>query len=264
VHPGETIEHRLAVRLGRNGRQKARGLERAGDTGDSSAGYGERPEQARGEAHRGDHVLLLRIDFAHHAAEPAFGADLVGLAGVPDVHRAEMRPRRIEVANAMHDGEFALVPKPLHRREKRREAVVPVEPQYLVVTDSDRLPVIAVERVVVRDDRVEIVVAARELGNDQHGILFHRRHVAFLRSRQNSCVTRIDTRASPQSVAAVRRYVWWPPGRSPPYPSGSGPIPSPARPAPSWCRRRLPLAQVNRGTNRPAPPAPARPWPAAA
>src|SRR5262249_43419239 len=113
-----------------------------------------------------------------------------------------------------------------------------------------------VGRVVGGDDRVEVVVTARELDNDKHGILLHRRHLAFLRSRQSSCVTQIDTRASPQSVAAVRRYVWWPPGRSPPCPSGSRPIPSPARPAPSWCRRRLPPVQANRGTNRPAPPAP--------
>src|SRR5262249_60868596 len=116
--------------------------------------------KARAAPRTGGQVLLLRIDFAHRRAEPAFGADLVGVAGVPDVHGTEMRARRIEVADAMHDGELALVPEPLHRREKRREAVVPVEPQYLVVTDSDRLPVIAVERVVVRDDRVEIVVAA--------------------------------------------------------------------------------------------------------
>src|SRR5258708_32572658 len=88
-----------------------------------------------------------------------------------------MRERRIGVADAMHDGELALVPEPFHRREKRREAVVPVEPQYLVVTDSDRLPDIAVERVVVRDDRVEIVVAARELDNEQHGVLLNRRHL---------------------------------------------------------------------------------------
>src|SRR5262249_4836952 len=236
VHPGETIKHRLALRLFLNGWQEAIGLERASDTGNRYARYGERPEQARAEAHRGDHVLLPRIDFAHHAAEPAFGAALVGLAGVPDVHGAEMRARRIEIADAMHYGELALVPEALHRPEKRREAVVSVEPQYLVVTDSDRLPVIAVERIVVRDDRVEIVVAARELDNDQHGVLLHRRHLAFLHSRQSSCVTRIDTRASPQSVAAVRQYVWLPPGRSPPCPSGSGPIPSPARPVPSWCR----------------------------
>src|SRR5262245_61893601 len=175
-----------------------------------------------------------------------------------------MRARRVEVADAMHDGELALVPEPLHRREKGREAVVPVEPQYLVVTDSDRLPVIAVERIVVRDDRVEIVIAARELDNDQHRVLLHRRHLTFLRSRQSSCVTRIDTRASPQSVAAVCRYVRWPPGRSPPCPSVSGPIPSLARPAPSWCRHRLPPVQANRGTNRPAPLALGRPWPAAA
>src|SRR5262249_4940945 len=258
------IEHRLALRLSLNGWQKAIGLERAGDTRDWNARYGERPEQARAEAHRGDHVLLFRIDFAHHAAEPAFGTDLVGLAGVPDVHRAEMRARRIEVAYAMHYGELALVPESLHRREKRRDAVVPIEPQYLVVIDSDRFPVIAVEGIVVRDDRVEIVIAARELDNDQHGVILHRRHLAFLRSRQSPCVTRIDTRASPQSIATFCRYNRWPPERSPPCPSVSGPIPSLARPAPSWCRRGLLPVQANRGTNRPAPLTPSRPSPAAA
>jgi len=31
----------------------------------------------------------------------------------------------VRAADAMHDGELALVPEPLHRREKGREAVVP-------------------------------------------------------------------------------------------------------------------------------------------
>src|SRR5262249_48700593 len=99
--PCPLICGRSALRLFLNGWQEAIGLERASDTGNRYARYGERPEQARAEAHRGDHVLLPRIDFAHHAAEPAFGADLVGLAGVPDVHGAEMRARRIRKMAAM-------------------------------------------------------------------------------------------------------------------------------------------------------------------
>ena len=41
----------------------------------------------------------------------------------------------------------------------------------LVVGDPDRLAIVPVQRIVVRDHRVEIVVAARELQDDQHGIL---------------------------------------------------------------------------------------------
>ena len=90
-------------------------------------GTDQRAEQARAEADGGDDVLLLRIELAHHAAEPALGADLVGLAGVPDVHRAEVRARRIEIADAVHDGELVVVPELLHRRQVVRDAVVLVE-----------------------------------------------------------------------------------------------------------------------------------------
>src|SRR5262249_15540216 len=147
VHAREAIEHRLALRLLLNPRQEAVGLERAGDARDRNARHRERPEQARAEAHRGDHALLAWIDLADHTAEPAFGADLVGLAGVPDVHRAEVGTRRVEVADAVHDGELALVPELLHGPEKRRHAVVIVQPQYLVVADRDRLAVVAIERI---------------------------------------------------------------------------------------------------------------------
>jgi len=99
-----------------------------------------------------------------------------------------MRARRVEVADAVHDGELALVPELLDGPEERRHAIVIVQPQDLVVANRDCLAVIAVERIVVRDDRVEIVVAARELDNDQHRVLLLR-HLAFLRSGQSSCVT---------------------------------------------------------------------------
>ena len=36
----------------------------------------------------------------------------------------------------MHDGEFVLVPELLQRREKRRYAVLAVEPQYLAKVDE--------------------------------------------------------------------------------------------------------------------------------
>ena len=40
----------------------------------------------------------------------------------------------------------------------------------LVVGDPDRLPVIAVQRIVVRDHRIEIVVPARQLEYDYYRV----------------------------------------------------------------------------------------------
>ena len=116
-------------------RQEAVGLERAGHAGHRHARHGQGAEQAWAEAHGRDHVLLLRVELAHNAAQPSLGADLVGLAGVPDVHGAEMRARRIEVADAVHDGELALVPELLHGRQVRRDAVGLVQLHDLIVAD---------------------------------------------------------------------------------------------------------------------------------
>jgi hypothetical protein len=108
----------------------------------------------------------VRIEFTRDAAKPALGADLDRLAGVPDVHRAEMRPRRLLPADAMHDGELTVIPEFLHWRHVIGDAVSPVQVDDVVVADADRRPVIAIQRIVVGDNRIQIVVAAGQLQND--------------------------------------------------------------------------------------------------
>ena len=162
VHLGKAIEHMgplVALHL----RQEAVALERAGDAGHRHAGGDQRARQARPHADDLHDVFLLRVEFARNAAEPALGPDLFRLAGVPDVHRPEVRARRILEADAVQDGELLVIPELLHRRHVVRDAVVVVEMDDLVVGDPDRRPVVAVQRVVVRDDRVQVVVAAGEL-----------------------------------------------------------------------------------------------------
>src|SRR5579875_3242071 len=113
IHLGKTLEHLLAL-LALDGRQEPVLFKRAGNAGHRHAGADQSPRQARAHADNGDRVLLLRIELARHAAEPALGPDLFGLAGVPDIHGPEVRTRRVLEADAVADGELALVPELLH------------------------------------------------------------------------------------------------------------------------------------------------------
>src|SRR4029077_1742109 len=181
VHARKSIQDRLALGLVLNARQESVGLEWPGHAGHWDARHGESPEQAWDKAHGSDHVLFLRVKFAHDASQPTLGPDFIGLAGVPNVHGAEMRTRRIEVTDAMHDGKLALVPELFHGREVGREPISLVQMYDLIVADRDGLAIVAVKPIVVRDHCIKIVVAAAELHDDQHGILLYRCHRDFLR-----------------------------------------------------------------------------------
>ncbi len=159
-------------------RQEAVTLQGAGDAGHRHAGSDQRTRQARSHADHLHDVFLVRIEFARDAAEPAFGPDLLRLAGVPDVHRPEVRPRRILEADAMQDGEFLVVPELLHRRHVIGDAVVLVDMDDVVVGDPDRRPVVAVQRIVIRDHCVDVVVAAGELQDHDARVISW--HFAFL------------------------------------------------------------------------------------
>ena len=74
-------------------------------------------------------------------------------------------------ADAVQDGELLVIPELLHRRHVVRDAVVAVEVHDLVVGDPDRRPVIAVQRVVVGDHRVQVVVAAGQLQDDHTRVI---------------------------------------------------------------------------------------------
>ncbi len=96
-----------------------------------------------------------------------YSLPLFGAAGVPERHRREVRERRLVVADALHDRDLALVVEVLHPAHRLVPAELRVDFQDVGFLDADRRPMPVVERVAVRDDGVEAVVAAEPLEDDE-------------------------------------------------------------------------------------------------
>src|SRR3984893_9217032 len=107
---------------------------------------------------------------AHPSVRPVF----YRWASVPDAHGTEVGPRRVLETDAVQDGELLVIPELLQRRHVMRDAVLRVEVHDLVVGDPDCLPVVAVQRVVIWDHRIQIVVPARELENHYYRVFLRR------------------------------------------------------------------------------------------
>ena len=153
VHLGKAIEH-VGALIALHLRQESVPLERACNAGHRHAWGDQRARQARPHADDLHDIFFVWIEFARDAAEPAFGPDLLRLAGVPDIHGTEVRARRILEADAVQNSELLVIPEFLHWRHVVWDGVVFIEMDHLVVGDTDRRPVITVQRVVVRDHRV--------------------------------------------------------------------------------------------------------------
>ena len=144
--------------------------------GDGDAGNGHSAEHAGAKADAGDHILFVGVDLADYLAEPALSANVVRLAGVPDVHRAEVRARGVFVAHAVDDGDVALIVHIADGRHLRVQANLVVKMQHLLLRYADSGAIVVVEFVVVRDDCVEVIVAARKLDDDHHRIFLRFGH----------------------------------------------------------------------------------------
>src|SRR5271166_2262397 len=82
--------------------------------------------------------------------------------------------RKWDRGDAVQDGELLVIPELLQRRHVVRDAIVLVEVHDLVVGNPHRLPVVPVQRVVIGDHRVQIVVSAGELQNNYYGVFLRR------------------------------------------------------------------------------------------
>src|SRR6516162_8658579 len=162
IHLGEAIEN-VGALIALHLRQESVPLQRSGDAGHRHAGGDQRARQARSHADDLHDIFFIWIEFARDAAEPAFGPNLLRLTRVPDVHGPEVGARRVFEADAVQHSELLVIPEFLHRRHVVWDGVVLVEMDHLVVGDTNRRPVITVQRVVVRDHCVQVVVAAGEL-----------------------------------------------------------------------------------------------------
>src|SRR5207249_11780544 len=129
---------------GRHAGQYSVGLQ-VGDGRDRHAPYHHSARQTLTEVDALEDILPLRIQVADQAASPALSADFVRFAGMPDIHRTKVRAGRVGVANAMDDGDLALVIELFHRPHVRVEGQGIVNGQHLVLGDTHIRPVIPVE-----------------------------------------------------------------------------------------------------------------------
>src|SRR6516165_9495453 len=248
IHLGEAIEHSRAL-VALNLRQEAVALQRAGYACDRHAGGDQGARQAWSHADDLHDIFFVRVEFLRDAAKPTFGPDLDRLAGMPDVHRPEVGAWRLLPADAMQNGELALIPKRLHRRHVIGNPIGLVEVDDVVVGDPDRLPIIAVERVVVGNYCIQVVVAAGQLQNDYTRVSIC--HSALLLVWLASIVRRTDTLWWRRSAEASRRHA----DRRLPNcrcPKISGPIHWPEPAAAAWCRFRRGPVRAGPDSHRPA------------
>src|SRR5436190_3405210 len=86
-----------------------------------------------------------------------------------------MRERGLVVADPLHDREFALVVQLLHPAHRLVPAEVRVDLQHVLLVDADGRTMLVVGGVAIRHDRVEAVVAAEPLEDDQDTVRIGRR-----------------------------------------------------------------------------------------
>jgi hypothetical protein len=82
-----------------------------------------------------------------------------------------VRVVRVGVADTVDDRHLAIVPEWLEGFHSGVEAKAVVDVQYLFLGDAHGATVVVVERVAVRHDRVERVVATGELQNHENRLL---------------------------------------------------------------------------------------------
>ena len=134
--------------------------------------------QAATEVHAGDDVPALGVEVADDAAQPALGGDLFRLAGVPDVHAAEVRTVRVGIPDAVDDGDLAFVPKRLDGRHVGVESEPPVNGNHLVSGDSDVGTEVVIMSIRVGDNGVQRVIRASQLDYNEGPAVIGGGHLA--------------------------------------------------------------------------------------
>src|SRR5689334_20857863 len=119
---------------------------------------------------QGGHILPRLAAFAVDASsQPAVGFVLaLGLGGVPDVHRTKMRSVRVRIADALNNRQVLILVQLLEAGHLRMQAELIVQLQDLIIRNAKHNPVSAVTIVAERYNRIQTVVAAAQLYDDEN------------------------------------------------------------------------------------------------
>ena len=82
---------------------------------------------------------------------------------LPDLHRPEMRPVRVRIADTLHDRQVAVLPEPVQVLERGVQADPVVQLEDFPRLDPECRPALVVHVVGVRNDGIQSVIAAGQL-----------------------------------------------------------------------------------------------------
>jgi len=101
------------------------------------------------------------------AADPAVLQLAIGRSGLPDIHALEVGAVGLRVADVLDDGDLALLEQLANGSQGGVKAHVIVKLDYIRFGDADGRAHLVIELVGVGHDRVQAVVSAAELADDQ-------------------------------------------------------------------------------------------------
>ena len=156
-----------------------RGIRQRGRPG-AVARKGERGLLPESQAeHRTRDALAFGVEIA---SDPARLPDPLGRrGGLPDVRRPKVRAGRIGVADVRHERQPPVLKQLLQLDHLRMQAEVIVELEHLLGRDADPRTQLVIVIVGVRNQRVEAVVAASQLQDDQDVVVLEPRQRLDLR-----------------------------------------------------------------------------------
>ena len=166
VHAPEQVQGLGPLGFGADLGEQAVGTE-VTHRGDGHSLLGQGAGQAAAKVDAGEHILARGVDVLDDAAQPAGETQFLGLTGGPDIHGPEVGQAAVGVADALDDGQIALVPVLLQGGHGRVEAQLVGDGYDLVLWDPQSRAVVPVMRIGVRDDRVHSVVATGQRNHCQ-------------------------------------------------------------------------------------------------
>ena len=178
VHAAEHVQSIIALLFAVDAGQQSIGLQVA-DRGDGHAFHYQGAGKAAAEVDPSQHVFSVGVNFLEDATQPPLGADLVRLAGVPDVHGPEMGVARVLVADAQENGQLPFVPELLQRTHGGVESQVVIDGNNLPFGNAQSGAIVPIQGIAIGNHGIQAIVAAGKGQNGQYRVFLCRNHILF-------------------------------------------------------------------------------------